>query len=243
MLHMISLGKSDTGLKRTNNEDSFLIQPELGFAALADGMGGAAAGEIASQLFTRAAQEVFTQSGDEERAQPRTLIEDVFGLANQMILDHVKEHPDHHGMGCTAELLALQDGSFHLGHVGDSRAYIFKDRRLKQLTKDHSFIQGLLDSGAITPEEARSHRMRHVILRAVGTTESLAVDLIHGELIPGDILLLCSDGLTDMVEDHSIEQILTLPVELEEKAERLIQAAKSGGGLDNITVVLTQLSQ
>lgn len=233
-------GKSDVGLRRTNNEDSFVIERKLGVAVLADGMGGAAAGELASRLFTSAALEVFSSTGLTAGSDILEPIEKSFTLANRKILDHVKENPQHKGMGCTAELLAFGNSSYSLGHVGDSRTYLLRDGRLMQLTRDHSFVQDLLDKGVITPDEARGHRFRHVILRAVGTAESLSVDLMKGEVALGDVFLQCSDGLTDMVQDDRILQILSMPEALEVRVEKLIEAANAAGGQDNVTVILSQ---
>lgn len=233
-------GKSDTGLVRANNEDAFLISADLGFAAIADGMGGAAAGEIASRYFVTAALEVFSHNNG-ERAQ--SLLQKTFELANRKILDHSLANPDHKGMGCTAELLTFFDRNFALGHVGDSRTYLFRGGKLEHLTRDHSFVQELIDRGVISAEEARRHPMRHVILRAVGQGETLEVELVQGGAFPGDIFLLCSDGLTDMVEDSLIESILGEPTGLDRKARKLVDVAKSSGGHDNITVVLCMVGK
>ncbi len=242
MRKVISFGKSDTGLIRTNNEDVFVVEPELGVSVLADGMGGAAAGELASQIFAETAIEVF-------REQPKTeqecveLVQTAFGLANLRILDHVKQIPEHAGMGCTAELIVFFEDRFALGHVGDSRTYLFRKGQLKQLTKDHSLVQEQLDQGLITPEAARHHRLRNVILRAVGTKVAPAVDIVRGIIKSGDIFLLCSDGLTDMIEDDAMFDILSMTAGIEEKAEKLIESANLAGGKDNVTVVLNEIVQ
>ena len=144
-------------------------------------------------------------------------------------------------MGCTAEVLAFYDQSYVVGHVGDSRTYLFREGQLRQITRDHSVVQEQLDEGLITPEEARNHALRHVILRAVGVRDTLAVDLIRGKNRPGDIFLLCSDGLTDMVEDTLIREVLVLSLGLNQKVDRLIELAKSAGGRDNITVILCEV--
>jgi PPM family protein phosphatase len=240
MLGLIFVGKSDTGLVRSNNEDAFLVNPELGFAALADGMGGAAAGELASKFFINAAVEVFSKNN---RGDSQYLLRESFALANKMILEHADANPEHKGLGCTAELLTFFNSNFALAHVGDSRTYLFRDRELKALTQDHSFVQELINKGVINVQEARQHRMRHVILRAVGQHENLEVELIHGDTMPGDVFLLCSDGLTDMIEDYLIESILAEPLELDSKAQKLIDAAKDSGGHDNVTVVLCEVIQ
>ena len=143
-------------------------------------------------------------------------------------------------MGCTAELMAFSDASYILGHVGDSRTYLFRQGRLKQITQDHSLVQDQIDRGLLTPEEAKKHSLRNVILRAVGAKETLAVDLITGKVMAGDLFLLCSDGLTGMVDDPPIEETLSLSISLVQKVERLITLAKEAGGNDNITVVLCE---
>lgn len=241
MLKALLYGKSDVGLKRTNNEDAFILKADLGLCVLADGMGGAAAGELASQYFTDTALEVFSKAGNRSLDNCVELVQSTYDLANQRILQHVQENPEHKGMGCTAELLVLCGERFALGHVGDSRTYLLRHRVLKQLTHDHSLVQEQLDQGFITQEEARKHPMRNVILRAVGTQESLAVDLIRGALVPQDIFLQCSDGLSDMIDDEVIHSVLVLPAGLPEKAEKLIEFAKQAGGLDNVTVVLSEI--
>jgi serine/threonine protein phosphatase PrpC len=237
-----SVGKSDVGLKRPNNEDAFLVDPERGFSVLADGMGGAAAGEIASRIFVKTSIKVlldksarFSGEGVPER------VREVFELANRTIFEHAAENPECQGMGCTAELLAFDGQRFVLGHVGDSRTYLFRQGELRQLTRDHSLVQDQIDQGLITPVEARRHSLRNVILRAVGVNERLAVDLISGTSVSGDLFLLCSDGLTDMVDDPSIREALLTSPDLDRKVEGLIELAKSAGGHDNITVILCEM--
>ena len=231
-----AVGRSEKG-RRSNNEDAWLVDEGLGLFVVADGMGGAAAGEVASRLFVETAREVFlTRSGDTP-----SLVLEIFREANRRIRDHIADHPEHKGMGCTAEVLALQGGKYYLGHIGDSRTYLLRDGLLKRVTKDHSFVQEQIDRGLLTPEEAKGHRFRHVILRAVGVEDTLAVDLIRGGLKAGDLFLLCSDGLTDEVDDEKIEDVLKSEIPLEEKADRLISLAMEAGGKDNITVVLCEL--
>jgi len=241
MLKITSFGKSDVGLKRSNNEDAFTVKLERGFLALADGMGGEAAGEVASQLFIETALEVFSRGESLSEQEILDRVQKTFQLSNEKILNHVEQHPEHQGMGCTAELVAFYNENFVLGHVGDSRTYLYREGHLRQLTKDHSFIQSQIDQGVIPQTEAKRHSLKHVILRAVGIEEALAVDLIKGKSVPGDLFLLCSDGLTDMVEDRSIQDILQSPLLLHQKGEGLIDLAKSAGGQDNITVVLCEV--
>jgi protein phosphatase len=144
-------------------------------------------------------------------------------------------------MGCTAEVVAFVDDLFVLGHVGDSRTYLFRDGVLRRITKDHSLVQDQVDRKLISEEEARTHAMRNVIIRAVGIEEPLAVDILRGRAFPGDLFLLCSDGLSDMSEEDAIAARLAGPASLADKAEALIALAKAGGGKDNVTVVLCEV--
>ncbi len=237
----VSFGKSEAGPKRPNNEDAFCVKPELGFCLVTDGMGGAAAGELASRLFVEATAEVFSCSGGRSEEETVELVKRAFATANERIAGHVKGNPLHMGMGCTAELLAFSHEGFVLGHMGDSRTYRFRNGQLKQLTQDHSLVQNEIDQGLITPAEARKHPLRHVILRAVGIEESLALDLIRGKTFSRDLFLLCSDGLTDMVHEAQIQDVLSSASALPQKVERLVELAKSAGGNDNITVVLSEI--
>ncbi|MCX5883090.1 MAG: Stp1/IreP family PP2C-type Ser/Thr phosphatase [Deltaproteobacteria bacterium] len=240
MFRIISFGKTDCGLRRSNNEDAFFVKPEFGFCLVADGMGGAAAGELASQIFSETALEVFS-TADPSHSDPAKLVQQSFILANGRILKHADEIPEHKGMGCTAELMAFSGDKFILGHMGDSRTYRFKNGQLKQLSQDHSLVQEQLDKGLITTEEARKHAMKNVILRAVGVDETPALDLVRGNLSAGDLFLLCSDGLSDMVEDADILAVLASTALLTHKAEKLVELAKAAGGHDNITVVLIEI--
>ena len=243
MVEVVFTGKSDKGLRRNNNEDAFTCEAALGFAALADGMGGAAAGEKASEFFIHAALEAFSNGG--AATEPDTLrqVQTAYATAGQKILSHVREHPEHSGMGCTGELLVFYGRSFAVGHIGDSRTYLFRQGSLKQLTRDHSLVQDQVDRGIITSEQARTHHLRHVILKAVGIGANLEVDLIKGEANAGDIFLLCSDGLTDMIDDAAIADILSWPLALAMRVEGLIDAANSAGGKDNVTAVLGEVVQ
>ena len=234
-------GKSDTGLVRKNNEDTFVIEPEVGFCLVADGMGGGAAGELASRIFAESTLEVFLDHEDPTEQKVAENVKKAFQMANEKILDYSSRNLLHESMGCTAELIVFTSEGFILGHMGDSRTYRVRNGLLKQLTKDHSLVQDQIDQGILTPEEARNHSLRHVILRAVGTEENLALDLIRGKTCLDDLFLLCSDGLTDMVEDDVIGHVLKSAGSLNQKAEKLIELAKSAGGNDNITVVLSEI--
>lgn len=238
---MIFFGKTDVGLRRGKNEDSFVVKPGQGLCLVADGMGGAAAGELASRIFVETAVKVFSESLSRAEDETVDLVEKAFEGANARVLDHVRVEPQHEGMGCTAELVAFCNNSFVLGHVGDSRTYLLRDAQLKQLTEDHSFVQDQVNRGLISAAEAKSHPLRNVILRAVGVKEKIDVDIIRGRTLPGDLFLLCSDGLTDMVDNTVIQEALSSDGPVQDKADRLIDLAKSAGGHDNITVVLSEV--
>jgi protein phosphatase len=240
MLRLSLVAATDVGLRRSENEDSYAILPDRGMLAVADGMGGAAAGEVASRIFTDTALEVFAappSTEDETVAKVQT----AFRLANERILGYASGNPRLTDMGCTAEVMAFFGERFVLGHVGDSRVYLLRRGRLKQLTRDHSLVQEQVEQGLVTADEARTHSLRNVILRAVGTNESLAVDILRSKGLPGDILLLCSDGLHDMVRDERICDILASPDGLQAKAARLVEAANAAGGYDNITAALCEV--
>lgn len=234
-------GKTDVGLVRSNNEDTFLVNPKSGFCLVADGMGGAAAGETASRIFAQAADTVFVDRTPADEQEAIHLVQVTFRQANEEILNHVEQYPEHKGMGCTAELLAFTSTGFVVGHMGDSRTYRLRQGALKQLTKDHSLVQDQIDQGLITESQARTHSMRNVILRAVGVRPSPALDTLRGPIFPGDLFLLCSDGLTDLIEDNIIAQVLNQDGDIKDKLDHLINLAKQAGGKDNITVVLAEI--
>lgn len=229
---------TDPGLKRSNNEDACAVYPDDGCVVVADGVGGAAAGEVASQLFISSVAAYLQAGRDWSEDASVAAIKDIFSSANGEILRHISSHPECHGMSCTAELLLVFGGGFAVGHVGDSRTYRFRGTRLTRLTNDHTLVQQQLDRGELTAEEARIHRYRNVIIRAVGNGEVLDVDIVRGKSRPGDIFLLCSDGLTDMVSEDEMTVCLGRDSSLQEKAELLVAMANSAGGRDNITVVL-----
>lgn len=233
-------GKTDVGLVRSNNEDAFVVNTDAVYCLVADGMGGAAAGETASRIFAQTAGEVLVGKTRLDEKTIMHAVQETFARANDRILTHVIHYPEHAGMGCTAELIAFSADGFVIGHMGDSRTYLFRDRQLRQLTKDHSFVQEQIDQGVISAEQARNHKMRNVILRAVGVRSSLELDTICGAVFPDDLFLLCSDGLTDMVDDGQISDVLGQNGDLSHKASRLVELANHAGGKDNITVVLAQ---
>jgi len=242
-IRLLSYGKSDVGLRRSNNEDAFHMDAGAGFFALADGMGGAASGEVASGIFVDAAREAFSDArGSSSIESTEERVRRTFRLANARTLGLARENPRHRGMGCTAELLAFAGGNYVLGHVGDSRTYLFRERRLNQATRDHSLLQEQIDAGILASGEGKGPSLRGLIFRAVGVEENLSVDIKTGEALPGDIFLICSDGLTDLVADPAIREVLSLPSGLDGKVDALIGMAKAAGGRDNVTVILCEIA-
>ena len=240
MLNITLFGATDIGLRRSKNEDAHAVVPERGFLAVADGTGGAAAGEVASRIFIDTTLDVFSCSPASEQ-DAIVFVQDAFRRANEKIREYANGNARFKDMGCTAEVLAFHGEGFVLGHVGDSRTYLYRKGKLRQLTRDHSLVQEQLEQGLLAPDQARRHSLRNVISRAVGVSESLAVDLIRGKGLSNDIFLLCTDGLHDMVGDEIIRDIAALQEGIPAKTARLIEAARAAGGYDNITVVLCEV--
>ena len=226
---------SDTGRRRLRNEDAFVCAPPL--FAVADGMGGAQAGEVASGL----AAAVLEEGAGDERGEER--VASLIQEANRRVFQRSNEDAATSGMGTTmtVALVDSSGGTIAFGHVGDSRAYRVRDGRLEQLTDDHSLVGELVRSGKLSPEEAETHPQRSVITRALGTEPDVDVDTFTVEARRDDLYLLCSDGLTDMISADEIFSVLTGSDDLELAARALIEAANAGGGEDNITVVLFQI--
>ena len=236
-------GKTDVGLVRQDNQDTFLFNPDRGYCLVADGMGGVAGGKQASRFFVQAANVIFSSGRQTSEADQIDAVQRTFWQANKNILNYVQKNPHFKGMGCTAELLVFLKNRFVVGHMGDSRTYQFRNNQLKQLTKDHSLVQEQLDQGVISAPQAAVHSMRNIILRAVGVDADIQLDIIRGNIQPGDQYLLCSDGLTDLVSSKAIAGVLAIGASLQQKTEALVNMALSAGGTDNITVVLSMVSE
>ena len=222
---------SDTGRRRRRNEDTYVVAPPL--FGVADGMGGAQAGEVASKL---AATTMRGGEGSDLRGVERVaaLIEE----ANRRVYERSSSDPTASGMGTTMTVALVEGTAVSIGHVGDSRAYLLRDGRMEQLTDDHSLVNELLKSGKLSPDEALAHPQRSVITRAVGTDPDVTVDAFTIDAHDGDVFLLCSDGLTDMVEDEDILELLEKHRDdLDRAVKALAAAANRGGGEDNITAV------
>ena len=232
-----SYGGTDPGRKRRRNEDAFVCRPPL--FGIADGMGGAQAGEVASGLAAAAMKE----SGGDGGGEPRVI--ELIQEANRRVHERATTDAAAAGMGTTMTVaLVGTDGHVAMGHVGDSRAYLFRSNRLEQITDDHSLVAELVRRGELSPAEAEVHPQRSVITRALGTDPDVDVDAFSIEAQAGDIFLLCSDGLSSMVDGRAMEDIIAQHRDdLAAAAKALIQAANRGGGEDNITAVLFELAE
>jgi serine/threonine protein phosphatase PrpC len=230
------VGRTDVGRQRSVNEDSLVLAPP--FFAVADGMGGARAGEVASAMAADAF-EGETESGEAPEAQLSRILRE----ANRRIYDLAVTDDSHRGMGTTVTAAKVTGDEVSLGHVGDSRAYRLRDGELEQLTRDHSLVAELERSGQITPEAAEHHPQRSIITRALGPEPDVQVDTYTIPGRPGDVYLICSDGLTSMISDDELAAILRSTGSLDEAAESLVRAANQSGGKDNITVVLFRLGE
>lgn len=236
--------ESDRGLVRSYNEDVCLVNNEDGYFLVADGMGGEAAGELASAFFRDTVVELFGSTPKHHLTDEalNELIVECFQSAHERILSHVDQEPSHKGMGCTAELLVFQNDRIVIGHVGDSRTYRLRNSELVQLTTDHSFVQEQADLGIISQEQVDNHALKNLILRVVGSSEKLEVDMIGSDVQPGDLFLLCTDGLSSMVAKEQMEEILSYDMVPEIKATMLVDQANYNGGSDNITALLLEIN-
>lgn len=227
---------TDIGYARKVNEDSYYM-PVSGEAyfAVADGMGGHSAGEVASAL----AVETFAKALSEAEFPPSSdALKDVFMRANLAIYGEAKRNPEHAGMGTTMTAIWYGGAKTLIGHVGDSRAYLMRDGALTQMTSDHSYVQELVRTGVITPEMALIHPQRNIIMRALGSHGYVETDVIEADRRAGDVWLLCTDGLTRYINDDEILDVLTAQLEWNEKLAALVNAALERGGLDNITALI-----
>jgi PPM family protein phosphatase len=227
-------GRTDRGRQRSANEDALVLQPP--YFGVADGMGGAKAGEVASKV----AADAFGETREAD-APPERLLEGIARAANRRIYELATRDESRRGMGTTFTAAMVSEGGVSLGHVGDSRAYRLRDGQLEQLTKDHSLVAELERTGQISPEAAEHHPQRSIITRALGPEPDVDVDTYTLPAREGDVYLLCSDGLTSMISDDEVRTILTSAASLDEAADALVRAANQSGGKDNITVVLFRL--
>ncbi len=252
-MKITSFGGTDTGKKRANNEDAYLLNDELGLYAVADGVGGSEGGEVASRMAVETlAASLPDLLGDKDRTPPGgfvraadpalSALQLAVTLSNRTIRQARTQTPALAGMGTTLTTLLLRDKHAFIAHVGDSRAYLLRSGEFTQLTNDHSLVGEQVRHGVITREQARTSPYRHVITRALGIDEEVMIDLAKHALLRGDRLLLCTDGLTEMVDDTEIGGILA-GSDPREAVQKLIDVANRAGGVDNITAVVVWVTE
>jgi PPM family protein phosphatase len=240
-LHIDCGARSDQGKVRTSNEDWFVAEPEENVFLVADGMGGHAAGEIASQIAASTVRE--TILGISLDPAPEELLQLAVQNANTQVYETQKLQPEYRGMGSTLTVLLFRDTRFYVAQVGDSRAYLLRSGKLIQLTRDHSLVWPLFESGVLSKDDISRHPQKNLITRSIGTHPQVDVDLESDPVVEGDIFLLCSDGLTDVLSDHEIRDVLaTRGKNPQEISDMLVRAANAGGGPDNITVIVVRVS-
>jgi protein phosphatase len=237
--------RTDPGLARENNEDSVTVDEPTRLGILADGMGGYNAGEVASGMATTFIKSELgrwlAQAGRHANAREvRRAMEICVDNANRSIFNAANSNPQYSGMGTTLVVGVFQDGRLMLGHIGDSRCYRLREGQLEQITKDHSLLQEQMDAGLITPEQAATSTNKNLVTRALGVEDAVLLEVNEHRVEPGDLFLMCSDGLSDMLDDEAIAQILVSETGLEQKSVQLVDAANANGGRDNISVLLAR---
>ncbi len=232
--------KTDIGLRRNNNEDLFFVDEKQGLFIVADGMGGHAAGEIASQI---AVETVYQSLQETDQDNPEKQLKQAIEQANRAVEQAANGNKAWQGMGTTLTILLLQQQQGYLAHVGDSRIYRLHNSQFEQLSDDHSLVGEQIRQGILTPEQAKVSTLGNILLQAIGMTPELDICQKSIPLTAGDRFLLCSDGLTGMVTDTEIEEILKRPDKLNSLCNTLVEKAISAGGKDNITVVVLQIDQ
>jgi protein phosphatase len=249
---LTAFGLTDVGRKRKHNEDAYLLDAERGLFVVADGMGGHAAGEVASRLTVESIQEFIAGTEDDhDNTWPfgynnrysvdGNRLSTAVERANEKVMRAVVNRPELKGMGTTVVAALFDEKRATLVHVGDSRAYLLREAELRRLTDDHSWVQEQVNAGILSEEEAKSHPLKNVVTRALGGGTHVAVDLIEIPVGAGDRFLLCSDGLTGMVSDDEITRALASPRTLEQIVRSLIDLANERGGLDNITAIMVEV--
>ncbi len=250
-MQIASSGLTDVGRVRTNNEDSFRIVEPLSLFILSDGMGGEAHGEIASAMAVETISEYLAEPKQDSGETLHGEASDNFSLktkrlksavhlANVKIYQSAQKNPEQRGMGATLTVVWVDDAKLSIAHVGDSRAYLLRSGNLQQLTNDHSLVAEQVRRGLITPQQAEESEMQSVLLRALGAHPDVEVDVDEVAVVPNDVLLLCSDGLTRMVTEPEIAGTLQAETNPASAAQKLIELANGNGGLDNVTVIVAR---
>jgi protein phosphatase len=247
-MRVVAAGQTDVGCVRKHNEDNFLIDSELGLFIVADGLGGHAAGEVASQIVVDKMGQFIAQTVEQDRTWPLEYdvnlaydgnrLKVALMLTDQAILEDIRSNPERESMGSTVVACLVQEAKATLVHVGDSRAYLLNGDGIQQVTRDHSWVAEQVANGILTPDEARKHPFRNVITQALGNGADLDVAVQEIQVKNMDRLLLCSDGLSGMVQDKEIWKIVQKNQTLQEAAQQLITQARENGGEDNITVLI-----
>ena len=251
-IHIV--GSTDTGKVRRNNEDSIGYDSILGLLVLADGMGGHLGGEVASTLSVDTIVQNVQQSlpsittgqidSNTGFSLESVCIQQAIEKANEIVYERSNNEPELRGMGTTIVVMLFYDNRFSLAHIGDSRCYRVRGKKMEQITKDHSLLQELIDRGFYTPEEAKTSLNKNLVTKALGIDPTITPDIQEELVMKNDIYLLCSDGLTDLVEDEYISlTIRRFSDNLEEAAKQLITKANQNGGKDNISVILCRINE
>lgn len=247
-MRVVAAGQTDVGCVRKHNEDNFLIDNELGLFVVADGLGGHAAGEVASQIVVEKVGQFIAQTVEQDRTWPLDYdvnlpydgnrLKAALLLSDQAIVEDIRSNPERESMGSTVVACLVRGDRVTLVHVGDSRAYMLDPEGIRQITKDHSWVAEQVANGILTTDEARKHPFRNVITQALGNGGDLDVAVQEIQVKELDRLLLCSDGLSGMVQDADIWSIVQGAPSLQQAARELIEKARDNGGEDNITVVI-----
>lgn len=241
MISRNCVGASDTGVVRSVNQDSYYIEPQGRFYIVADGMGGHAGGQEASQIATQTIQAYLEEYWDSDSPSDE-LLEEALYQANRKILEDQYQHPERADMGTTVVVVLFRQGNWYT-HIGDSRLYRLRNTQLEQISEDHTWVARALKMGDISPEQVKTHPWRHVLFQCLGRRDLHQVEVLPLDIQQGDRLMMCSDGLTEEIPDEQIATMLNLEHPLEKIAMDLIEAAKTAGGSDNITVVLVAQEQ
>ncbi len=242
-MHLAVSARTDTGRLRKGNEDNLYADANeyRGLFIVADGMGGHAAGEVASQMAVDLISSELADLNDLVAPDSGERVSDTLRLANRQVFQRTMREIEKTGMGSTASALLLSDTRYLIGHVGDSRIYLVREGELKQLTRDHSLVQEQVDAGIITAEQARHHPQSNVITCCIGMSSEIEPDILAGETRVGDVFLLASDGLTGMVEDKRLHQLLNSRATPERIVNAMIADANNNGGIDNITAIVVKV--
>lgn len=254
-MRITSCGMTDVGVKRTNNEDNYLINEELNLFVVCDGMGGHVGGEFASAIAVNTVEEVLSTMElrlDDLGVDPeddgggveitREKLRYAIRLAGKRIFQKAQEEPEYRGMGTTCLALLVDGSNAYVAHVGDSRGYVVREGRIEQLTEDHSLVNQHIKAGLITPEQAKTHKLKNIITRSLGYMEDVEIDIQVRAIRRGDRFVLCSDGLSNLVETSEIGE-LVLDLGPQDAGRRLIEIACERGGDDNITVVVARVDE